>query len=177
MGNVNLTPEQIEEMKTVTNCKFNEAELRRLYRRFKFLDTNKNGTLSVDEFLRIPELEHNPLVRRVIATFDTDGSGEVDFKEFVSALAVFASTDTKEEKYRFTFKMYDVNGDGYISNGDLFHVLKAMVGNNLTDRQLQELVDRTILQGDKDMDGRLSYEEFVEMVKDTELENKFHVEV
>lgn len=50
--------------------------------------------------MRIPELEHNPLVRRVIATFDTDGSGEVDFKEFVSALGVFASTDSKEDKYK-----------------------------------------------------------------------------
>lgn len=59
--------------------------------------------------------------------------------------------------------MYDVNNDGFISNGDLFQILKAMVGNNLTDRQLQELVDRTILQGDKDKDGRLNYEEFVEV--------------
>mgnify|MGYP000455481131 CR=1 FL=1 len=58
--------------------------------------------------------------------------------------------------------MYDVNGDGFISNGDLFHVLKAMVGNNLSDVQLQQLVDRTILQGDKDKDGKLSYNEFVE---------------
>lgn len=73
--------------------------------------------------------------------------------------------------------MYDVNGDGFISNGDLFHILKAMVGSNLTDVQLQQLVDRTILQGDKDKDGRLSYTEFVDMIKDTELEDKLQVEV
>ena len=45
-----------------------------------------------------------------------------------------------------TFKIYDVDNDGYISNADLFHVLKAMVGNNLNEVQLQQPVDRTILQ-------------------------------
>jgi hypothetical protein len=29
------------------------------------------------------------------------------------------------------FKVYDVDRDGYISNGELFLVLKMMVGNNL----------------------------------------------
>lgn len=47
--------------------------------------------------------------------------------------------------------------DGYISNGDLFKVLKIMVGNNLTDRQLQQLVDRTIIEADEDCDGLISF--------------------
>ena len=29
------------------------------------------------------------------------------------------------------FKVYDMDRDGYISNGELFLVLKVMVGNNL----------------------------------------------
>jgi len=61
------------------------------------------------------------------------------------------------------FKMYDVNGDGFISNSDLFTVLKTMVGNNLTSVQIQQLVDRTILRGDKDKDGKLSYTEFLDV--------------
>lgn len=35
-----------------------------------------------------------------------------------------------------------------------------MVGNNLTEKQLQEIVDKTILYADKDGDGKISYEEF-----------------
>jgi len=170
-----LTTPQLEELKLATD--FTKAELKRLFRRFKVLDTNKSGTLSVDEFLAIPELEHNPLVRRVVATFDSDKSGEVDFPEFISALSVFATAEGKGDKYKFTFKMYDVDNDGLISNADLFHVLKAMVGNNLNDVQLQQLVDRTILQGDKDKDGKLSYSEFVEMVKGTDLEEKLRIDI
>ena len=75
-----------------------------------------------------------------------------------------------------TFRVYDVDNDGFISNADLYHVLKAMVGSNLNDVQLQQLVDRTIIQGDKDKDGKLSYEEFKEMIKDGELEQKLKIE-
>jgi serine/threonine-protein phosphatase 2B regulatory subunit len=39
-----------------------------------------SGSLSVQEFMSIPELQQNPLVQRVIDIFDTDGNGEIDFK-------------------------------------------------------------------------------------------------
>ena len=55
-------------------------EIKRLSRRFKRLDLNKNGSLSIDEFMSIPELTQNPLVRRVIDILDTDRNGEVDFQ-------------------------------------------------------------------------------------------------
>ena len=57
--------------------------------------------------------------------------------------------------------------DGFISNGELFLVLKMMVGNNLKDGQLQQIVDKTIMEADKDGDGKLSFEEFVQMVSNT----------
>jgi serine/threonine-protein phosphatase 2B regulatory subunit len=47
--------------------------------------------------------------------------------------------------------------DGYISNGELFQVLKMMVGNNLKDAQLQQIVDKTIIYADKDHDGKISF--------------------
>lgn len=66
------------------------------------------------------------------------------------------------------FKVYDMDRDGYISNGELYLVLKQMVGNNLKvrhrrlskmshgliicvqDQQLQQIVDKTIMEADKD---------------------------
>ncbi len=55
-------------------------EIKRLSRSFKKLDVNQNGSLSVEEFMSIPELQQNPLVRRVIDILDTDRNGEVDFQ-------------------------------------------------------------------------------------------------
>jgi len=55
-------------------------EIKRLGKRFKKLDLDNSGSLSVEEFMSLPELQQNPLVQRVIEIFDTDGNGEVDFK-------------------------------------------------------------------------------------------------
>ena len=55
-------------------------ELRRLGKRFRKLDLDGSGSLSVQEFMNVPELQQNPLVQRVIDIFDADGNGEVDFR-------------------------------------------------------------------------------------------------
>lgn len=39
-----------------------------------------------------------------------------------------------------------------------------MVGDNLNDVQLQQIVDKTILEGDEDKDGRISFDEFKAMI-------------
>lgn len=55
-------------------------EIRRLGKRFRKLDLDGSGALSVEEFMTLPELQQNPLVQRVIDIFDQDGNGEIDFK-------------------------------------------------------------------------------------------------
>lgn len=105
----------------------------------------------------------------MIAIFDEDGGGDVDFQEFVTGLSAFSSKGNKDEKLRFAFKVYDIDRDGYISNGELFIVLKMMVGNNLKDVQLQQIVDKTIMEADKDQDGKISFEEFKDMVENTDV--------
>lgn len=100
--------------------------------------------------------------------------------EFIQGVSQFSVKGDKESKlrckflescdtsifwwffYLFTvaFRIYDMDNDGFISNGELFQVLKMMVGNNLKDTQLQQIVDKTIVFADKDEDGKISFEEF-----------------
>ncbi|KAL6068680.1 hypothetical protein STEG23_012520 [Scotinomys teguina] len=149
---------------------FDADEIKRLGKRFKKLDLDNSGSLSVEEFMSLPELQQNPLVQRVIDIFDTDGNGEVDFKEFIEGVSQFSVKGDKEQKLRFAFRIYDMDKDGYISNGELFQVLKMMVGNNLKDTQLQQIVDKTIINADKDGDGRISFEEFCAVIASEEQE-------
>ncbi|KAI2805752.1 Calcineurin subunit B type 2, partial [Blomia tropicalis] len=139
---------------------FDADEIKRLGKRFRKLDLDNSGSLSIDEFMSLPELQQNPLVQRVIDIFDTDRNGEVDFKEFIQGVSQFSVKGDKESKLKFAFRIYDMDNDGYISNGELFQVLKMMVGNNLKDTQLQQIVDKTIQFADKDEDGMISFEEF-----------------
>ena len=62
------------------------------------------GQLDRDEFLSIPQIANNPLALRMIAIFDEDGSGAVDFQEFIAGLSAFSSKGNKEEKLRCTFR-------------------------------------------------------------------------
>ncbi|XP_017162809.1 calcineurin subunit B type 1b isoform X1 [Poecilia reticulata] len=136
------------------------GEIRRLGKRFRKLDLDGSGSLSVDDFMSLPELQQNPLVRRVIDIFDTDGNGEIDFIEFIRGVSQFSVRGNQQQKLHFAFRVYDVDKDGFISNGELFQVLKAMVGSNLQDAALQQVVDKTILGADRDGDGRISFHEF-----------------
>ncbi|XP_032164070.1 calcineurin subunit B type 2 [Mustela erminea] len=168
MGNEASYPEEI--------CShFSSDEIKRLSKRFKKLDLDRSGSLSVEEFLSLPELHQNPLVQRVIDIFDTDGNGEVDFKEFVLGTSQFSVRGDEEEKLRFAFSIYDIDKDGYISNGELFQVLKLMVGDNLEDWQLQQLVDKTIIVLDRDGDGKISFEEFSAVVRGLDVHKKLVV--
>jgi len=78
---------------------------------------------------------------------------------------------------RTAFQIYDLDNDGFISNGDLFKTLKMLVEDNLTDIQIQQLVDRTIIMADKDFDGKLSYEEFSEFCKEMKIEEMFSMKI
>ncbi|KAJ3305920.1 Calcineurin subunit B [Kappamyces sp. JEL0829] len=133
------------------------------------MDTDHSGSLEKEEFLQLPQIASNPLAQRLLAVFDMDGSGDVDFKEFLIGLSAFSSKGNKADKLKFAFRVYDIDRDGYISNGELFLVLKMMVGNNLKDIQLQQLVDKTILQADLDGDGKVSFEEFSKMIEGTDI--------
>ncbi|XP_004600330.1 calcineurin subunit B type 2 [Sorex araneus] len=151
---------------------FSQQEIKRLSRSFKKLDLDSSGSLSVKEFMAMPELKNNPLVKRVIDLFDVDGNGEVDFQEFIQGTSQFCVKGDEERKLRFAFSIYDLDKDGYISNGELFQVLKLMVGNNLKSWQLQQLVDKTIIILDHDGDGKISFEEFSTVVRELEIHKK-----
>jgi len=153
----------------VQGSNFDRDEVERIRKRFMKLDKDNSGTIEREEFLSLPQISSNPLATRMIAILDEDGGGDVDFQEFVSGLSAFSSKGNKEQKLRFAFKVYDIDRDGYISNGELFIVLKMMVGSNLKDQQLQQIVDKTIMEADLDRDGKISFEEFTKMVENTDV--------
>ncbi|RMC04986.1 hypothetical protein DUI87_18166 [Hirundo rustica rustica] len=60
---------------------------------------------------------------RVFSTFDRDNSGCITVVEWVEGLAVLLR-GTLEEKMKYCFAVYDLNGDGYISREEMFQMLK-----------------------------------------------------
>lgn len=150
-----LLSEEIEEIALESNL--TQSEIKRLYKRFQKLDRNHTGILEPDELTMIPELAMNPLVPRIMTLFDN-----VNFRQFVNILSVFAAKGSREEKLALAFRVYDVDDDGFISSDDLFVVLKMMVGDNIEEERLMEITKRVIKDTDGDGDGMISRNEFNE---------------
>jgi len=90
---------------------------------------------------------------------DADGNGTIDFPEFLSLMArKMKDTDTEEELIE-AFKVFDRDGNGFISAAELRHVMTNL-GEKLTDEE----VDEMIREADVDGDGQINYEEFVKMM-------------
>lgn len=66
------------------------SQIERLYSRFTSLDRTYCGTLSREDFLRIPELAINPLCDRIVHAFFVDSADDrVNFRQYMQVLAHF----------------------------------------------------------------------------------------
>ncbi|PVD25876.1 hypothetical protein C0Q70_13540 [Pomacea canaliculata] len=179
-----LQEEEIEEIKAETG--FSKNQILRLYSRFTSLDKSNNGCLRREDFLRIPELAINPLGDRIVHSFFAEGNdGEtINFRQFMRVLARFRplkknieknTMNNRDEKLRFAFKMYDLDGDDKISRDELVQVLHMMVGANISEEQLGSIADRTIKEVDLDKDDFISFEEFVKAMTKVDVESKMSI--
>lgn len=75
-------------------------------------------------------------------------------------------------RFIVAFRVYDVQADGFIDPEELFTIMKMMVGKSLTDDQISQIVDKTILEADcLDRDGSISWEEFKRAMSLAPIEN------
>jgi len=196
-----LTQENITQISSETG--FTASQIERLWSRFTSLDKQQKGYLSREDFLRIPELAINPLGDRIVHAFfrdgasadavdaaetgdagGTPGSEVVNFPDFVRVLAHFKplkknaeknKLNSREEKLRFAFRMYDLDGDDRISKEELLAVLTMMVGANIGEEQLVSIAERTIMEADVDKDNLISFEEFKKVLERTDVEQKMSI--
>jgi calmodulin len=143
----NLTEEQIAE--------FKEA--------FQIFDKDGDGMITTKELGTVMRsLGQNPSeeeLKIMIEEVDADGSGTIDFKEFLGLMArKMKETDTEEELIE-AFKVFDRDGNGLISAHELRFVMTT-AGEQLTDDEIEEM----IREADMDGDGFIDYEEFVRMM-------------
>ena len=94
-----------------------------------------------------------------IHQIDADGSGTIDFPEFLTMMARKMKDTDSEEEILEAFKVFDKDGNGFISAAELRHIMTNL-GEKLTDEE----VDEMIREADIDGDGQINYEEFVKMM-------------
>ena len=81
-----------------------------------------------------------------ISAVDADGSGTIDFPEFLKMMSIKMRDEDSEEEIRETFRVFDKDGNGFISPDELRYVL-GNLGEKLSDEEIDEMIM------DADIDG------------------------
>lgn len=134
-----------------------------LQKAFKSLDKNSDGKLSRQELVEgytliMGDLAAEEEVEKIMKIADADGSGEIDYSEFV-----VATMDKKKllsnEKLETAFNLFDKDGSGSISANEIKDVLG--VGKNIDENVWNDI----IMEVDGNGDGEISFSEFKTMMQ------------
>jgi Ca2+-binding EF-hand superfamily protein len=141
----------------------NEEEIEELRDAFDLFDTNGDGTIDPKELKAAMQSlgfeAKNQSVNQMISDIDKDGTGDVNFEEFLDLMtSKMGDSDSKEEIQKI-FSLFDDDKTGYITIQNLKRVAKEL-GETLSDGELMEMIDRA----DSDEDGQISPDEFFAMM-------------
>ncbi|KAK7076783.1 troponin C [Halocaridina rubra] len=137
-----------------------------LKKAFDSFDTEKLGYITVEtvsvilKMMGVKISEKN--LQEVIAETDEDGSGQLEFEEFVELAAKFLIEEDEEAlkaELREAFRIYDKEGNGFITTDVLKEILSE-IDNKLTPDDLDGIIEEV----DEDGSGTLDFDEFMEMM-------------
>lgn len=100
-------------------------EITELVNIFNKLDANGDGELSFEEFQDgISQLNKETAeeIMNVFNKLDADKNGSIEYTEFIAA-TMTQKMYLKEEKIYQAFKLFDKNGDGFITADEIKEVL------------------------------------------------------
>ncbi|KAL2902031.1 Calcium-dependent protein kinase 13 [Bienertia sinuspersici] len=130
---------------------------------FKKIDTDEDGIVSVEE-LKAGLLKHGSQlgeseVQMLIEAVDTFGKGTLDYGEFL-AVSLHLQKMANDEHLHKAFSYFDKDGNGYIEPEELQNALMEDGVDDSTN-----VANDIFQEVDTDKDGKISFDEFVAMMK------------
>jgi len=155
---------------------FTRDEIKRLYRGFK--TECPTGILSEEGFHNIyanffpwgEENYHSNICsysHYLFSLLDDSGTGSLTFGDFVANLSLLIR-GSEEERLLWTFKLYDIKGDGVISREEMedvamsiFDLMGSTEEASLSNFLLKQKIVEVFQDMDKNGDGEVSQDEFI----------------
>lgn len=157
-----------QRKKTGPKIELTDEQRQEIKEAFDLFDTDGTGTIDVKELkVAMRALGFEPKkeeIKKMIADIDREGSGTIDFADFLNMMTYKMSEKDSKEEVMKAFRLFDDDGTGKISFKNLKRVAKEL-GENLTDEELQEMID----EADRDGDGEVNEQEFLRIMKKTNL--------
>ncbi|XP_064597396.1 calmodulin-A-like [Liolophura sinensis] len=133
---------------------------------FKMFDKNGDGVISITELGTVLRaLGQNPTnknLEEMIKQADITQNGVIDFNEFTRLVSVkgLKSQEEEKEELRLAFKIFDRDNSNFIDSAELAEVMKRLGEEGLTPKEIDEMIK----VADKNKDGKINYNEFVELL-------------
>ncbi|XP_072252428.1 uncharacterized protein cetn4 [Leuresthes tenuis] len=154
--------------RTSSKLELTEEQKQEIKEAFDLFDTDGTGTIDVKELkVAMRALGFEPKkeeIKKMVADIVKEGSGTIDFGDFLSIMTLKMNEKDSKEEILKAFRLFDDDSTGKISFKNLKRVAKEL-GENLTDDELQEMID----EADQDGDGEVNEQEFLRIMKKTSL--------
>ncbi|ELK26688.1 Calcium and integrin-binding family member 3 [Myotis davidii] len=118
----------------------------------------------------MPELKDNPFRLRIAQVFSEDGDGHMTLNNFLDMFSVMSEMAPRDLKAYYAFKIYgvcragDFNNDDYICMWDLEQTVTKLTRGELSAEEVSLVCEKVLDEADGDHDGRLSLEDFQNMI-------------
>ena len=137
-------------------------EIKKLKEEFDKIDVNKDGEISKDELIKCLESIYPSQVAKnkaeaIFKEIDFNNDGSINFSEFLT-VNIQKEKLLNEETLDKAFRMYDLDGNGYITIDELKKTMPLEITTKAGWRTLVSEVD-------KDGDYQISFKEFKEMME------------
>ncbi|XP_062212083.1 calcium-dependent protein kinase 9-like isoform X2 [Phragmites australis] len=130
---------------------------------FALMDTDKDGRVTLQELKaglkKVGSKLAEPEMELLMDAADVDGNGYLDYGAFV-AITIHLQRLSNDGHLRTAFLFFDKDSSGYIERAELADALADESGH--TD---DAALNNVLREVDTDKDGRISFEEFVTMMK------------
>ncbi|XP_020296286.1 dual oxidase-like [Pseudomyrmex gracilis] len=107
-------------------------------------------------------------VKKIFNLADKDKNGFISFREFVDMLVIFLN-GTAEQKMKFMFDMYDINGTGRLKREEFSNMLRSFMETSnadVTDDELEDLVQSMMYHADLADKETINLQNFQQILSD-----------
>jgi Ca2+-binding EF-hand superfamily protein len=142
-----------------------EDEVNEIKEAFDLFDSDKSGEIDSEELKQaLKNLgidAKNQTLANMMADLDKDGSGKIDFDEFINMMtAKMSDRDTREDLQK-VFRLF-LGDDDKSEKIELKHLKR--VARELNENMTEEELDEMIKRADLDHDSKVDFNEFYQIM-------------